>query len=327
MVLIHGLVVESLRSMSDLTSYQPQYPAQSLHVEVRGLRYHLLCWGDVSKVTPEQPLLVMVHGWMDVAASFQFMVDQLRQQPGWVDRPIVAIDWRGFGGTTPPPGTDCYFFADYLGDLDALLDHLSPGQPVDLLGHSMGGNVVMLYAGVRSSRLRKLVNLEGFGLPATEPQEAPERYVKWLDELKTPTQLKSYASQAEVAKRLQGNNPRLRDSFALWLAGHWARPEGDRWVINADAAHKRPQPFLYRVEEVRAFLSSISCPVLFVEGSETLYFLFFNGKFGRDDFLDRVKLVSDFRLETLQDAGHMLHHDQPEALAASLARFLAPAAA
>jgi len=109
MVLIHGLVVESLRSMSDLTSYQPQYPAQSLHVEVRGLRYHLLCWGDVSKATPKQPLLVMVHGWMDVAASFQFMVDQLRQQPGWVDRPIVAIDWRGFGGTTPPPGTDCYF--------------------------------------------------------------------------------------------------------------------------------------------------------------------------------------------------------------------------
>ena len=286
------------------------------------MRYHLLCWGDLSQVTPEQPLVVMVHGWMDVAASFQFMVDALRDQPGWADRPIVAIDWRGFGQTMPPSGTDGYFFADYLGDLDALLDQLSPGQPVDLVGHSMGGNVVMLYAGVRSERIRKLVNLEGFGLPSTEASEAPERYVKWLDEIKTPSHLKDYASQADVAKRLQANNPRLRDSFAHWLAGHWAREEGGRWVINADPAHKRPQPFLYRVEEVQAFLARIGCPVLFVEGADTLYFLFFNGKFGRDEFLERVTLVPDFRIETLADAGHMLHHDQPEALAACMARFL-----
>lgn len=313
--------------MSDVKPYEPVWPAQSRELRVRGLTYHLLCWGDLAQATAEQPLLVMVHGWMDVAASFQFMVDALRQQPGWGSRPIVALDWRGFGGTTPPPGTDCYFFADYLGDLDAILDALSPGQPVDLLGHSMGGNVVMLYAGVRSQRIRKLVNLEGFGMPATTPDEAPERYIKWLDELKEPVRLKDYATQAEVGKRLQGNNPRLRDSFALWLAGHWAREEGGRWVINADAAHKRPQPFLYRVEEVRAFLARISCPVLFVEGAETLYFLFFGGKYDRDEFLSRVALVPDFRMRTLSDAGHMLHHDQPEALAACLADFLTPAGA
>lgn len=313
--------------MSDVKPYEPVWPAQSRELRVRGLTYHLLCWGDLAQATAEQPLLVMVHGWMDVAASFQFMVDALRQQPGWGNRPIVALDWRGFGGTTPPPGTDCYFFADYLGDLDAILDALSPGQPVDLLGHSMGGNAVMLYAGVRSQRIRKLVNLEGFGMPATTPDEAPERYIKWLDELKEPVRLKDYATQAEVGKRLQGNNPRLRDSFALWLAGHWAREEGGRWVINADAAHKRPQPFLYRVEEVRAFLARISCPVLFVEGAETLYFLFFGGKYDRDEFLSRVALVPDFRMRTLSDAGHMLHHDQPEALAACLADFLTPAGA
>ena len=44
---------------------------------MRGLRYHLLAWGDASLVTPERPPLVLLHGWMDVAASFQFMVDAL----------------------------------------------------------------------------------------------------------------------------------------------------------------------------------------------------------------------------------------------------------
>jgi pimeloyl-ACP methyl ester carboxylesterase len=33
----------------------------------------------------------------------------------------------------------------------------------------MGGNVAMMYAGVRPERIRRLVNLEGFGMPATRP--------------------------------------------------------------------------------------------------------------------------------------------------------------
>jgi pimeloyl-ACP methyl ester carboxylesterase len=313
--------------MTSTSVYVPTHPAASRFIEARGLQHHVLTWGDPLQATPQAPLLVMVHGWMDVAASFQFMVDALRQQPGWGERPIVAIDWRGFG-LTQAPHTDSYYFPDYLGDLDALLDQLAPGQQIDLLGHSMGGNVVTLYAGVRSARIRRLVNLEGFGMPASKPEEAPERYVKWLDEIKTPVQLKDYNSVAGVAKRLQANNPRLRDSFAHWLAGHWSRQEGERWVINADAAHKRPQPLLYRIEEVKAFLARIHCPMLFVEGDQTLYFMLFNGKFSREEFLERMTLVPDFRLETVSEAGHMLHHDQPEALAAHIASFLnAPNAA
>jgi pimeloyl-ACP methyl ester carboxylesterase len=101
----------------------------------------------------------MVHGWMDVGASYQFVVDALT-----TDRWVVAPDWRGFG-LTPSGGADSFWFPDYLADLDALLDLLSPDAPVDLVGHSMGGNVAMMYAGIRPERIRTLVNLEGFGLP------------------------------------------------------------------------------------------------------------------------------------------------------------------
>jgi pimeloyl-ACP methyl ester carboxylesterase len=62
---------------------------------------------------------------------------------------------------------------DYLADLDFLLDHYAPDQPIDLVGHSMGGNIVMHYAGVRPQRIRRLVNLEGFGGPATRPTRRP----------------------------------------------------------------------------------------------------------------------------------------------------------
>lgn len=303
--------------------YSPAWPAASRYTDLRGLRHHLLVWGDLARATPDAPLVVMVHGWMDVAASFQFMVDALRAQPGFADRPIVAVDWRGFG-LSDASGADSYWFSDYLADLDFLLDELAPGQAIDLIGHSMGGNVSMLYAGLRPQRVRKLINVEGFGMPAMEPEEAPERYEKWLEELKQPARMKDYASLPAVADRLRQNNPRLREDYALWLASHWAREVNGRWVINADPAHKRPQPLLYRWPEVRVFFRRISAPVLFIEGDQTLYFLFFSGKYGRDEFLERIREVPQLSLHTVRDAGHMTHHDQPEELARLVAEFLGP---
>src|SRR5690606_23572690 len=113
------------------------------------------------------------------------------------DRFVVAPDWRGYGDTELPQ-TDNYWFPDYLADLDFLLDHYAGDQPVDLVGHSMGGNIAMLYAGARPARIRKLVNLEGFGMPATQQAQAPGRYAKWMDELKAfhrgELELKGYGS-------------------------------------------------------------------------------------------------------------------------------------
>ncbi|HRH30101.1 MAG TPA: alpha/beta fold hydrolase, partial [Aquabacterium sp.] len=154
--------------MSTHLVYEPTHHPESRFLSLRGLHQHLMVWGDLSLATQEQPLIVMVHGWMDVGASFQFVVDALRAQPGYEHRPMVALDWRGFG-LTENSGSDSYWFGDYLADLDFLLDELSPDTPVDLVGHSMGGNVVMLYAGLRPQRIRRLINLEGFGMPDMSP--------------------------------------------------------------------------------------------------------------------------------------------------------------
>ncbi len=127
--------------------------------------------------------LVMVHGWMDVAASYQFMVDAFSDAFA-AGRTIIAPDWRGFGQTFPGHAAsqvDNYWSADYLADLDFLLDHYAPGQAVDLVGHSMGGNVAMLYAGVRPARIRKLVNLEGFGMPASPARPLAGTRSGWMN--------------------------------------------------------------------------------------------------------------------------------------------------
>ncbi|MFT7774745.1 alpha/beta fold hydrolase [Roseateles sp.] len=296
--------------------YIPRRTLSSEFLALRGLRHHMLRWGQP---LPGRPPLVMVHGWMDVGASFQFVVDALGD-----DREVIALDWRGFG-LSETTGADCYWFPDYLGDLDALLDALSPTAPVDLLGHSMGGNVVMSYAGVRPQRVRRLINLEGFGMPDTAAAAAPERLARWLDELKEPPSLRPYATLADVAERLMKNNPRLPAAKAAWLARHWARETPEGFQLNADPAHKLANPVLYRKAEVLACWQRIAAPTLWVEGSDDQLTRFWGTRYPRDDFEARLSLVPALERAVLPDAGHMLHHDQPEALAALLEPFLAGA--
>ncbi|MCX7660348.1 MAG: alpha/beta hydrolase [Caldimonas manganoxidans] len=297
--------------------YVVRRPSESTFLTIRGLRYHVRRWGSPEWVRPESPALVMLHGWMDVGASFQFVVDAMVSP-----RYVLAPDWRGFG-LSQAASSDSYWFADYLGDLDALLDELLPGQQVDLLGHSMGGNVAMLYAGIRPQRIRRLVNLEGFGLPASQPDHAPKHYAAWLDELKMPQSLHPYPSLEAVAQRLRRNNPLLRPELAAWLAPHWARQRDDGWwEILADPAHKRRHAVLYRKEEALACWAAITAPVLWVEGDRTDMARWWGQRYSRAEFEERLQVVRQLQRRVLSPAGHMLHHDQPEALAAHLEAFL-----
>jgi len=308
--------------MSSAAFYTELRPGRARLVPVRNVHYQLREWGDASLVTPERPLLVLTHGWMDVGASFQFIVDELARLEGPA-RYVVALDWRGFGGSTSG-GADAFWFPDYVGDLDTLLDALSPDAPVDLVGHSMGGNVVMTYAGVRPARIRRLVNLEGFGLPESQPDQAPERLAKWLDELKAPASLRSYESVDEVAARLRKNNARLSADKAAWLAPHWSAQRADgRWHILGDPAHKLDNPMLYRREEVMAGWQRITAPVLWVEGADTDVTKFWGNRYPRADFEARLARVPHLERLLLENCGHMLHHDQPAAVAARMQAFLA----
>ncbi|HCX81936.1 MAG: alpha/beta hydrolase [Curvibacter sp. RIFCSPHIGHO2_12_FULL_63_18] len=299
--------------------YQVKRPCKSEFVPIRNLRYHVQVWGEpgVGKVP-----LVMVHGWMDVAASYQFVVDAFAQ-----DHYIIAPDWRGYG-QTKVPATDSYWFPDYLADLDFLLDHYAPGQPVNLVGHSMGGNVVMLYGGVRPERIRRLVNLEGFGMPATRPAQAPGRFASWMDELKKlhagEMDLKAYDSANGVARRLMKTNPRLGQDKADWLARHWAAENTEgKWSIQGDAAHKISNAQLYRVEEVLEIYKRLTMPVLAVEASDNSLDLWWKGKFTLAEYHERLQVVPNAEVARIEDAGHMMHHDQPEVLAALIERFIA----
>jgi len=300
------------------TMYPIQKPSRSAFVPIRHLSYHVLQWGTPS---PDKTPLVMVHGWMDVAASFQFVVDALKD-----DHWVIAPDWRGFGLTDVPP-TDNFWFPDYLADLDQLLDHLVGQRPVNLLGHSMGGHVATLYAGIRPARIHRLINLEGFGLPATRPAQAPGRLAKWMDELKAlhrgDIDLKPYPSREAVAQRLIKTNPLLGSDKAQWLAQHWARANAHgEWRILGHAAHKVVNAQLFKTDETQAIYERITAPTLCVVASSDSISQWWKDIYTLEEFKQRIAAVPLIRHAVMEDAGHMLHHDQPEALARLIEEFL-----
>lgn len=291
-----------------MTRYEPRRPARPEFLQLRGLRHRLLRWGPAD-VAP----VILLHGWADTADPFQFLVDELPDT--WS---CAALDWRGFGGSDWSPGG--YWFPDYYADLEALLEQLSPGAPVQIVGHSMGGRIALTYAGIRPERVARVVSLEGVGMPRRAPDEAPGRFAQWLGQLRVPPEHGGYRDYAALAQRLQSKHPRLSLERARFLAESRAEPApGGGLRLRMDPAHHRVNPVLNRNEEDAACWRRITAPALLVLGGESDLEQRLGPEVGPGPIAASVR---DLRVATVPEAGHMLHFEQPRAVAALVREFL-----
>ncbi len=294
-----------------------QLPSRSEFLDLPDVRLHIRRWGDA-----EAPTLFLLHGWMDVSASFQFVVDALQR-----DWNIVAPDWRGFGPSQWLHRP--YYFAEHISDLEAILDHYAPAGQVRLVGHSMGGILSCLYAGIRPERVERLVTLDGFGIAPTTPDMAPERYRQWLDQSRATPKLHVYRDRADFARRLMKTDRFLTAERAEFLARHLAKigeghnKAGERRhgvIWNGDPWHKNFSPYLFRLEESMAIWREARCPILWVAGRQSWVVRDFEQRPG--DWEARQACFAQLTERWIDNADHMLHHDQPEEVARLIEEFL-----
>jgi pimeloyl-ACP methyl ester carboxylesterase len=289
-----------------------QRPARSEFVTLRGRRYHVRVWGDDAA-----PAFFFLHGWCDVAASFQFVVDALRS-----DWKVIAPDWRGFGHSQWNEGP--YWFPDYVADLEALLDHYSPEAPARIVGHSMGGNVTGLFGGARPQRIARFVNLEGFGLWVSGATEAPDRLGKWLDQMADPSiGFRRYATREEFAARLRHENPRLTPERAEFLAAHSVHEVEGGVMFAGDPRHRWINPSLVRVEDAKACWRRIDAPTLWVAAEDSFIMKGFAERGDVEEYRERLACYANAREVLIPDCGHNLHHDRPEIVAGLIDEFFA----
>jgi pimeloyl-ACP methyl ester carboxylesterase len=280
--------------------YQPRTASCEEIVTLRGLPHRVLQFGP-----PKGRPIFLLHGVQDCADTFQLLVDALPN-----DWRFIALDWRGFGNSAQQRAP--YWFPDYLADLEALLECYAKDQPAILLGHSMGGNIAGLYAGIRPQRCAALISLEGFGLQRTAAEQAPERYASWLDAVAQQPRDPVYDSPDSLADVLRRRNPRLTPEIASFIARSWTRQEDEGFRLRFDPYHRLVNPVLYRREEAEACWRRVGAPVLLLLGGESPY----RQRLEPSGDLQRFQqCFATLETKDFPALGHMLHHEDPAAVA------------
>jgi pimeloyl-ACP methyl ester carboxylesterase len=280
-------------------------------IDAQGLSLHYLEWGE-----PVGEPLVLVHGFLDQAHSwspFVAALQELIKQPLW----IIAPDCRGHGDSGWVGAGGYYHFPDYVLDLARIVQGLGI-KTMKLIGHSMGGTISFLYTGSFPQRVARLVLIEGIGPPSMAFSDAPARMEKWIAEVnqRGRKHFRQYSSIRAGAEQLRQTNPRLDAELALHLArSGMKQASAGKWVWKFDPLHRTtaPQPF-YAAQAIE-FLRRIACPVLIVDGAESR-------QIRRHDSKQRLEEIRDRKQVVIENAGHMVHQDNPLALAKVVAEFL-----
>ncbi|MGH8562407.1 MAG: alpha/beta fold hydrolase, partial [Nevskiales bacterium] len=211
-----------------------------------------------------------------------------------------------------------YWFPDYVADLEAVVNHHSGDTPAFFVGHSLGGHVASLYAGIRPARVAKLVILDSLGVPDVPPELAPQRFQRWLKELADPPQNKIYGSFDELAQRIRHRHPKLTAERADFVARCWGQETVPGKVeLLGDPKHRLRMPTLYRSAESIAIWKQVTAPVLCVDAGES----WLNQLPAREKAARRGAFPN-LRTEVIPGASHMLHHDHPAETAARVEVFL-----
>jgi pimeloyl-ACP methyl ester carboxylesterase len=275
----------------------------------REVRYHIREWGPVSA-----PLLILLHGARDGSSSFQFVIDSFERE--WR---VIAPDWRGHGQSGWVRGG--YWISDFLCDLDALLAEIASHEPVVLIGHSMGGHVASLYAGIKPHRVKRLIILDALGNPL---DRSPVRIVEMLSELvqeeATVAMPRVFTSIQDMAQQLLRVNSRLDMARAITLAAGISRPlSGGGFAWAWDPTFRRYWSTLHSDEEWADCWQKIDAPVLGLLASDG-----HPNSPTRDPEIvkRRTQAFRNLTLQVVPDAGHNVHVDAPEFVARAIEAFI-----
>jgi pimeloyl-ACP methyl ester carboxylesterase len=278
-------------------------------IDFGGLEIAVRKWGPETA-----PPIVMIHGTRDCSATFQFVVDHLQR-----DWHVIAPDLRGHGRSQWT--ANGYWLHEFLADLDTLMETILADQAVPMVGHSLGGNIASLYAGIRPGRLSHLISLDGFGpLVNAVPVDTAQQLRRYLEFNANERQHPPYPSIENMAERLRKANPRLDENQALFLAENSSTQDDNgirRWAF--DPRHRLAFPTVPTMEEWGRVWAGIRIPVLWLSSDHERPHAPNNS---RDEMVRRAAMMPGSRHLVMRDTSHNLHHDAPALVAELIEGFV-----
>lgn len=274
------------------------------------LRLHYVDWGN-----PGAPPLLLVHGGQDHCRNWDWVAEGLRR-----DWHIIAPDLRGHGDSQWS-ADGSYTMAGYVYDL-AQLVHQQQLAPVTIIGHSLGGNIALRFAGIYPEQVRRLVAIEGLGpspkvLAERRKKRIAERMRTWIEEQRglAGRLPRRYASIEDAFKRMQEANKHLSPEQARHLTHQGVNQNEDgTYSWKFDNYVRVWPPYDMTMEDVERLWSWIACPTLLVYGKESW------ASNPLDD--GRARHFAHAEVITFEKAGHWVHHDQLDAFLKRVRNFL-----
>jgi pimeloyl-ACP methyl ester carboxylesterase len=260
------------------------------------LRY--VVWGN-----PSKPPVVLVHGGRDHCRNWDWVAQRLA-----VDFHVIAPDLRGHGDSAWV-NDGHYSMSGYVYDLAQLI-HSRNLAPVTLIGHSLGGNIVLRYAGAYPDNVRHVVAIEGLGpspkmMAEMEAVTGPDRLVKWIEgnRVQAARSPRRYLNLEAAYARMQEENKHLTPEQALHLTRHGVNQNEDGTYSWKFDPYLRQFPIegLSR-REIEQLWANINKPALLISGKES-----WASNPQRDG---RIAHFQNARVAEIEGAGHWVHHDR-----------------
>ena len=244
-----------------------------------------------------EPVLAL-HGWLDNAASFDRLAPLLEELH------LVALDLAGHGRSQHRPPGASHHFVDWVPEIAAAADALGWSE-FSLLGHSMGAGISSLMPAPFPERVKRVVLLEGAGPLAADAGKAPAQLVSALaDEGRIGDSTARAFPDLEAAISARAHDTELDRESARLLVDRGSETSDGGIRFTHDPRLKTRSRLRFTENQVLAFLSAISCPVLAVRARQ-------GWPFPKDIVMARLAVIPHLERAEVE-GGHHVHLTHPE---------------
>lgn len=238
------------------------YKKKEKSYSVNGLEIAAICYGDEAN----KPMIAL-HGWLDNAASFALLAPLLP------DYYIVALDFAGHGLSDHRPQHADYYLWENVKDLYAVFTQLGLDK-VDLIGHSMGASIAMLFASCFSEHVENLILIEGVAPLHYTPDELPSLMAQGIKRhLKTKPKksgLKIYENIETLIQTRMASRFPVSYIAAEYLVkrGCTESEQGVYW--SSDSQLIKPSVLRFSQDQIIGYLKAVQAKVIIFVANQGL---------------------------------------------------------
>jgi len=259
-------------------------------------------------------VILCLHGWLDNAASFLPLFEQMNPDEEIGAYQVIAVDWPGHGGSSHRSEDAHYHFVDWVYDLLALIEANS-WQNVHIVGHSMGGMIASAFAATFPEKIKSLTLIDSIGFVYGDEQECTSQLRKgMLSRLKQTKTAPSKVPNKELAVKARVLISDLEYEHAELIVTRNLRKTETGYQWRSDKRLNTISAYRLSLSQCKQLVSDIKVPVQVIYASKGLEFI----RQGIDIFTPLMPCKNIVELE----GGHHVHMEKPAETAKLIHTFI-----